>query len=62
MTYAQMVVGHESLQMYRKGIEVLAKDIELMEKGYRVEDAKLAQKQVASAYASISEIYMTDLW
>lgn len=62
MTYAQMVVGHESLQMYRKGIEVLLKDEQLLKKGLRLEDAKLASKQVASAYASISEIYMTDLW
>ena len=47
--------------MYRKGIEVLKKDAESYKKGGRDEDSALAVRQVASAYASIAELYMTDL-
>lgn len=49
--------------MYRKGIDVLRKDIEGLKAAGMQEDLKLTQKQIASAFASIAELYMGDhLW
>lgn len=61
LNYAEMLKGHESLQMYKKGIEVLYKDFSDYKAGLRNEDADRAEKQIASAYASIADLYMTDL-
>lgn len=47
--------------MYRKGIEVLKRDAEGYKVGGREDDCALAIRQVASAYASIAELFMTDL-
>ena len=47
--------------MYKKGIEVLSNDAQSYFKGGREEEAALAKKQVASAYASVAELFMTDL-
>jgi len=47
--------------MYKKGIDVLKKDAEMYKIGGREEDTALAVRQVASAYASVAELYMTDL-
>ena len=57
-----MLTGHESLQMYRKGIEVLKTDYESYSRGQKGDDATLAKKQIATAYASIGELFMTHLW
>mmetsp|Transcript_16103 Transcript_16103/g.27210 ORF Transcript_16103/g.27210 Transcript_16103/m.27210 type:complete len:109 (-) Transcript_16103:566-892(-) len=56
-----MLLGHESLQMYKRGIEVLKNDVERYKVAQRFEDASLACRQVASAYASISDLFMTHL-
>jgi len=48
--------------MYTKGIEVLQLDAQRYRAGMRNDDAALAAKQAASAYASIADLYMTDLW
>ena len=48
--------------MYKKGIECLENDTKEYRKQGREEDAKLATKQMASAFAQIAEIYMTSLW
>jgi len=47
--------------MYKKGIEVLKSDADRYKTGLRNDDAAIAMKHVASAYASIANIYMTDL-
>lgn len=47
--------------MYKKGIEVLKSDSDRYKTGLRNDDAAVAMKHVASAYASIANIYMTDL-
>ena len=47
--------------MYKKGIEVLKSDADRYKTGHRNDDAAVAMKHVASAYASIANIYMTDL-
>jgi len=47
--------------MYNKGVEVLKRDADSYRIGGRDEDCSLAIRQVASAYASIAELYMTDL-
>ena len=57
-----MLNGRDSLQMYTKGIEVLRQDAERYKTGLKIDDAALALKQAASAYASIADLYMTDLW
>jgi hypothetical protein len=56
-----MLSGNESLQMYKKGIEVLRMDSNRYKQGLRHDDAAIALKHVASAFASIANIYMTDL-
>ena len=48
--------------MYKKGIEVLKADAESYRVGLRLEDSDLAVKQVATAYASMADLFMTDLW
>lgn len=47
--------------MYKKGIEVLKCDAETLKLLGKDDDCLLAVKQVASAYASIAELFMTDL-
>jgi len=44
LNLAEMLTGHESLKMYRKGIEVLTKDYDSYSNGCRREDAALAKK------------------
>jgi hypothetical protein len=56
-----MLTGNESLQMYKKGIEVLKMDSNRYKQGLRSEDVATAMKHMASAHASIANIYMTDL-
>lgn len=49
--------------MYRKGIEVFQKDIANLKLAGLKEDLKLTQKQMASAFASIAELFMNEpLW
>lgn len=47
--------------MYKKGIEVMTQDIQTYASEGRKEDEALATRQLASAYASIADLYMTDL-
>lgn len=47
--------------MYQKGIEVLQRDLEEHEAKNNGEEVLLTKKQIASAYASIADLYMTDL-
>ena len=61
LNFAQMLTSFESLQMYNKGVEVLETDAENYKKGLRHEDYALTIKQIASAYASLADLYMTDL-
>ena len=41
---------------------MLKLDAERYRTGLRAEDSAVAVKQVASAYASVGDLYMTDLW
>lgn len=61
LNFAQMLTSFESLQMYNKGVQVLETDAESYKKGLRHEDSALATKQIATAYASLADLYMTDL-
>ncbi|CAG9335146.1 unnamed protein product [Blepharisma stoltei] len=51
MALAQLSHGHDSLDLYKKGIALLKKNQE--DEGIK--------SQIASAYAAISELFMTDL-
>ena len=64
LNYAEMLAGRESVQMYLKGIDVLNSDLKVAEMGgVPKEDVLLIKRQIASAFASIAELYMTDpLW
>lgn len=61
LNYAEMLTNMESLQMYQKGIEVLHKDLEDQLQRNQMEEVHLTKKQIASAQASIADLYMTDL-
>lgn len=47
--------------MYKKGIQVLGADAESYQAGKREEDIIVAVRHIGSAYASIADLYMTDL-
>jgi len=57
-----MLRGQESLQMYKKGIDVLKADVSTYQIAKRDEDIEVAVRHIGSAYASIADIYMTDMW
>lgn len=61
LNFAQMLTSFESLQMYKRGIQVLESDAESYCEGLRYDEQALAIKQVATAYASLADLYMTDL-
>lgn len=48
--------------MYKKGIEVLTSDVETYQIGKREDEILVAVRHIGSAYASIADLYMTDLW
>lgn len=63
LNYAEMLEGAEAVQMYRKGIEVLQKDAGGYQAAGLHEELRLAKKQMASAFASIAELFMAEpLW
>jgi len=47
--------------MYKKGIEVLTSDVETYQIGKREDEILVAVRHIGSAYASIADLYMTDL-
>jgi tetratricopeptide (TPR) repeat protein len=61
LNYAEMLRGQESLQMYKKGIQVLRADIEVYQAGKREDDVTVAVRHIGSACASMADLYMTDL-
>ena len=62
LNYAEMLRGQESLQMYKKGIDVLQVDVQSYQIAKREDDITVAVRHIGSAYASIADLYMTDLW
>ena len=48
------------MQMYRKGIEVLNIDKEIAQQGNNVDQVAMLTRQMASALASIAELFMTE--
>ena len=48
--------------MYKKGIDVLKADVSTYQIAKREEDIVVAVRHIGSAYASIADIYMTDMW
>lgn len=64
---AQILDGEESLFYWKKGIEILTRNIENVEvekresDKYTVERMDLMKNQLCSAYCAISELFMTDL-
>lgn len=62
LNLAEFLKGKNSLQAYKKGIELMtAQRQALLSVGNNTE-ADVLTKQIATAYASIAELYMTDLW
>ena len=60
---AEMLSGLDAVQMYRKGIEVLQKDITILKAAGMTEEFNLSRKQLSSAFASIAEEFMNEpLW
>ncbi|CAL1267266.1 unnamed protein product [Larinioides sclopetarius] len=59
----QLTDGEESVAFYKKGIEILQKELENCENLQPAEetDKKSMVKDLSNAYCSISEAYMTDL-
>ncbi|GBM30945.1 putative assembly chaperone of rpl4 [Araneus ventricosus] len=59
----QLTDGEESVAFYKKGIEILQKELENYENLQPAEetDKKSLMKDLSNAYCSISETYMTDL-
>jgi len=47
--------------MFTKAIQILDNDIKMFKMSGMKEEIELATKQQASAFASISELYMTEL-
>lgn len=58
MFLAQLIAGKESLEAYKKGIEVLVKT--LQETVDSVQQINL-QKTISSAFCGVAELFMTDL-
>ena len=59
---AEMLQGLPSVQMYKKGISVLENDAAKMDTAMKPEEKQNIIKQIASSWASIADIFMTDLW
>ena len=62
MQLAEMLQGKSSVQMYRKGITVLENDAAKYEIAQKQQDKMSTVRQMSSAWASVADIYMTDLW
>ena len=48
--------------MYKKGIDVLQADVQSYQIAKREDDITVAVRHIGSAYASMADLYMTDLW
>ena len=55
-----MMQGAEAVQMYKKGIQVLSKDVAKHELTNNAAMLELCKRQMASGHASIAESYMTE--
>eukprot|EP00347_Sterkiella_histriomuscorum_P001421 403372102 len=60
LNFAEMLTGADAVQMYRKGIEVFQKDLVGLKAAGMHEEAKLINKQTASAFSSIAELFMSE--
>lgn len=56
--YAQLLSGHEALNAYTTGISIVRKDLDVNTDPNKQDEIK---KQLAKAYVSIAELYLTDL-
>lgn len=56
-----MLQGQESLQMYKRGITVLQNDTQRMELAQKSSEKAVCIRHTASAWASIADLFMTDL-
>jgi hypothetical protein len=62
LNLAEFLKGKDSLRAYEKGIELMtAQRQAYLNAGNNVESGVLG-RQIATAYASVAELYMTDLW
>ena len=59
LNLAEFLAGLESVKAYNKGIELL---ISQKQASTNESEIQAIAKQIASAHASIAELYMTDLW
>jgi len=58
LNLGEMLEGQEAVQTYRKAIEVLTQDQNRYEMIFDVQQATLARRQSASAFACIAELMM----
>lgn len=57
LSIGQLTEGKESIQYYKKGIEILLRELNFKKVS---EEIELMNKQLISAYCAIAEVYMTD--
>ena len=60
MSLAELEKGHRAAELYRSGIQLLTASSTALTPGS--EEAVSAGSALASAYAALAELYMTDLW
>jgi hypothetical protein len=73
MCLAQLSSGQEAVDFYKKGIELMLIEYEKQEKEQKpkssksVDDedentGKISKQDISTAYSSLAELYLTDLW
>lgn len=60
MSLAQMCEGQDAVNYYRKGIDILTKEIETVSVN-SVEKSAVLNRELSDAYCALSEIFTTDL-
>lgn len=58
----QMSFGEDAAQALGKGIELLAVELDEISQMSTQEDIQELQDQIAAAFCSLAEVYLTDLW
>lgn len=62
LNLAEFLKGKDSLRAYEKGIELMTAQRQVLISAGNTLEADILSRQIASAYASVAELYMTDLW
>ena len=62
LNLAEFLKGKDSLRAYEKGIELMTAQRQAYLNAGNEMEASVLSRQIATAYASVAELYMTDLW